>query len=276
MLHAVLKSTSIDRFEAELLLAHVLGKNREFVVAHPETKIPIFKHWYFLYLIKQRKKNVPIAYLTGHKEFFGLDFFVNKHTLVPRPETEVLVEMAINELQEKTLLVDIGTGSGCIPISILHTTQTKPIQTIAVDISQKALRVAKKNAQKHQTKITFLQGSLLEPLLKQKKLHDHSHIVITANLPYLTEQEFIDEPSIQHEPKSALVADQAGLDLYYKLLEQVIKNIEEKQSLSLYMEINPEQVETLTKKVYTLVPNAKIEIKKDPAGRDRVMQVRWN
>ena len=94
----------IDLKEAELLLAHVLKKPKEYIISHPETNVIFFASLKYKQLIKKRYKGLPIAYLTGHKEFFGLDFLVNKHTLIPRPDTEVLVDLAINHLQHSPLI----------------------------------------------------------------------------------------------------------------------------------------------------------------------------
>ena len=178
--------------DAEILFAHALKKPREFVIAHPEYRPTVWQHLKLKYYLQQRKKGMPIAYITGHKEFFGLDFIVNKHVLIPRPETEVLVEAVLHRLSEqrpanpeksgraelgagseqKILLIDVGTGSGCIPIATMKTLkqenaaaeQYKKITVCATDISQDALIIAKKNAKKHDVDITFLHGDLLEPI----------------------------------------------------------------------------------------------------------------
>ncbi|HRH23918.1 MAG TPA: HemK/PrmC family methyltransferase, partial [Candidatus Magasanikbacteria bacterium] len=221
---------SIDRFDAEILLAHVLKKPREFIIAHPEYLVTKIQNWKMNRLIRLRRQGIPYAHLTGRKGFYGFDFVINKHTLVPRPETELLVELVINSLihieksTEKITLIDIGTGSGCIPISILKSSAYSFTQSFAIDISKKALAVAKKNSKKHHTNITFLHGNLLEPLFKKNTFLDHhSNILLTANLPYLTQAQFDTEPTIQHEPIGALVAEDNGLKLYKELLDQINK-----------------------------------------------------
>jgi len=276
----------IGRVEAELILAHVTNKDRAYILAHPDGKINWLQRIKFNHLIRQRQKGVPLAYLTGHKEFFGLDFFVNKNVLVPRPETEILVESAIEiifNLQSSVTLIDVGTGSGCIPIAInktlqqLNTATNKQtgITTHAIDISHRALRVVKKNAKKHNVKINFHQGNLIEPIAKSSIFNLQSSLIITANLPYLTQKQFDDEKSIQKEPKLALVADNKnGLSLYEKLLTQLKSSIFNLQSsVTLLLEINPSQTTDIRALVKNIFPSAKIEIKKDLAGHDRVVTV---
>lgn len=277
-------SCIIDPHEAELLLAHTLGKPREFIVAHPEVKVGVFNYLKLKRLVHKRKRGVPVAYLTGHKEFYGLDFIVTKDVLVPRPETEVLADAVLDQLritnyELRITLIDVGTGSGCIPIAIIKTLKHENIKTIGIDISQEALKVARKNAEKHDVEIEFLHGNLLEPVLSRITYHIAHNIeplklIITANLPYLTDAQYRDEPSIQHEPKSALVADNDGLALYEKLLEQissfatcyVIR-------VTCFFEIDPSQSSRITMLINKYLPAAKVEIKKDLAGRDRVVIV---
>jgi release factor glutamine methyltransferase len=278
----ILKSSPLPSIEKELLIAHVIHKPREFVIAHPECKIGVYAYLKIKKLFRQNIKGIPLAYLTGHKAFYGLDFFVNKHVLIPRPETELLVELVLKKIKtlkkshNKIILADIGTGSGCIPISIAkNINKSKYSNYIATDISNKALHVAKKNAKKHNTDITFLHGNLFEPLSKKSEIiHYTSEIILTANLPYITEKQFQDEPSIQHEPKQALVAQDHGLALYKELLEQLhifLKN--NKSNITLYFEIDPTQTDTLSSHIKKVFPNTKIKTYKDLCGRDRTIEI---
>ena len=302
----------IDKLDTDLLLSFVLGKPREYFIIHGDETINAAITNKFNKLVKKRKTGVPLAYLTLHKEFFGLDFLVNKHTLIPRPDTEILVEQVIETINkhtchsrprlhegklrtgkpvliynqpptfldprfredDKLVLIDVGTGSGCIPISILK--NIKEIKTFAIDISKKALIIARKNAKKHGVKIKFLHGNLLQPFLNSKFQILNSSVIITANLPYLTEKQYKKEKSIKFEPKSALVAKKEGMALYEKLLNQV------KQLTNLvpspynlvpiiYLEIDPSQSEKITVLINKILPKAKIAIKKDISGCDRVV-----
>ncbi len=278
------KKYHLDLFDIQILLAHVLKKPREWVVSHPEFTLPWLANFKLQRLFRLRAKGVPIAYLTGHKEFFGFNFLVNKHTLVPRPDTEILVENVISVIApgrvgrehteaKQSLLIDIGTGSGCIPIAIQKTLQQKnpsyQLETIATDISKKALEVAKKNAQIHKTNITFLQGNLLEPIINKKIDLSNKQILLTANLPYLTQEQFDTEASIQKEPHSALVAEDNGLALYKRLLSQIQ---ETHIPLTAWFEIDPSQTTPLSKYIQDVFPHAKIQILKDLCDKDRVIQ----
>jgi len=159
----IAKSTnSIGKLDAELLLAFVLRKNREFVITHPNKKLSALEQFKFSRLVHKKKKGYSVAMLTGHKEFFGLDFFVNKNVLIPRPETELMAEKVLEIITPKTTLIDIGTGSGCIPIAIAKNTKLKKV--IVIDISKKALKIAKLNAQKNNVQIEFLKSNLLDKI----------------------------------------------------------------------------------------------------------------
>lgn len=265
----LLLESSVDRFDSELLLAFVLKQSREYIVTYPEKKVSFFQKYRFLSLVKKRASGIPLAYLTGQKNFFGLDFLVNKHTLVPRPDTEILVEKVLEELKNTSakILIDIGTGSGCIPISVAKNTNQN-IQFLATDISKQALKIAKQNAQKHNTKITFLQGNLLEAVFP--KNIPLQNIILSANLPYLTQEQFDEEKSIQQEPHSALVADDAGLALYKELLTQMQQN---NITGIFFFEIDPSQSHALSEYITKIFPNSKIQIIKDLCGRDRIVKI---
>ncbi|MBT3817205.1 MAG: peptide chain release factor N(5)-glutamine methyltransferase [Candidatus Magasanikbacteria bacterium] len=263
---------SIELFDAQLLLAHVINTSREFVIAHPEYKINCVKKFTYFQLVKKRNNGIPLAYLTCHKEFYGLDFFVNKYTLVPRPDTELMVDLVIKKIKEhkikNAMLLDVGTGSGCIPISIATKVN---IKTIATDISKKAIKVAKKNAEKHKVNLTCIHGSLLEQINDSLFLNNSS-LIITANLPYLTDEQFNKEPSIQHEPKNALVAADNGLALYKELLEQINKK-QITKPLTLFLEIDPTQSEKISIFIKKVFQKSSLHIHKDLSGHDRVVEI---
>ncbi|MDP2692552.1 MAG: peptide chain release factor N(5)-glutamine methyltransferase [bacterium] len=258
----------IPPLESEILLSSILKKPREYMLTHSDARVGYLKSYRFNNFVKKRNLGVPIAYLIGHKEFYGLDFEVNKYTLIPRPDTEILVENTISHISKNDTLIDVGTGSGCIAISVL---KKKKNTAYAIDISKRALTVAKKNARLHGVKINFLHGNLLQPL-KHKNIKTLKHIIITANLPYLTKKQFSSEPSIQYEPKSALVADKQGLALYEALLNQ-IKSISTSYKLQAtsYLEIDPSQTSEITLLIQKIFPEVKIEIKKDLAGHNRLV-----
>ncbi len=270
---------SLNKRDAEIILANLLGKNQTFVIAHPEYLVSFFIGLKFRALINKRTNGWPLAYLIGHKEFFGLDFLVNKHTLIPRPETEILVEAAIEKITKSkdfnTILIDIGTGSGCIPISIIKNLPANIVTGYALDISEKALKVAQKNAAQLQAHLEFLLSNLLADF-PIHILSSAEQIIITANLPYLTAEEFKNESTIQHEPYSALVAKENGLALYFELLTQ-LKNLPEKKNraVTLFCEINPNQVTSLQKAINNIFPQAFFLVRRDLAGLDRVLTASW-
>lgn len=271
------KYSSLDNLDLELLLAKSIHKPKNFILIHPEYRLSFLEKIYLAYFIYLRKRDYSVAAIIGHKEFYGLDFFVNKKVLIPRPETEKVVEEVIQEITNyklqitnKTILIDVGTGSGCIPISILKNIK-EPTQTFAIDISRPALQVAKKNARTHKVNINFLHGNLLEPILKSYKLQTNQ-LIITANLPYITEQQFQNEPSVQQEPKNALVADKQGLALYEELLKQ-IKLLPTPHNLLLLLEIDPSQTKAISNLIKQILPDAKIETKKDLVGLDRLVKI---
>ena len=276
-------SQNLPPLDSELLLSFVLHQLREFVITHPEFEITKKQETKYKTLIKKRASGIPLAYLTGHKEFFGLYFLVDKSTLIPRPDTEILVEGVIENIKDQRLkikdqrivLIDVGTGTGCIPISILKY-QSIQIPTLAIDKSKKALITARKNAKKHNVKIKFLQGNLLAPFLKScLMIHFPCSIIITANLPYLTNQQYLSNPDLKHEPKTALVAKNHGLFYYEQLLKQIndLRSSILGLQLTLFFEIDPSQSNQIKKLITHYLPQSKIEIKKDLAGRDRVVVI---
>lgn len=259
--------------EAEILLSFVLKKSREFILTHLEYKSTYYERKKLNKIIKERLKNKPIAYIIGKKEFYKLDFYVNKNVLIPRPETENIVYEALNIIKtfknKNIKIIDIGTGSGAIIIAIAKNARNNNF--FATDISRNALNVARKNAKKHKLdkKIKFLIGDLLKPIIKNLKnlKAPNNHTIITANLPYLTKQEFQKEKSIQSEPKTALISGKTGLKHY----EQFFKQLKHFQNFSVLIEFNPWQTKKIIKIIKQNIPKAKIEIKKDLQGLDRIM-----
>jgi release factor glutamine methyltransferase len=172
------KNIKSAQLEAGLLLAHLL-KKKEFLFTYPEKKLTTNQFNKYRALIKRRLNLEPIAYLTGHKEFYGLDFRVNKNVLIPRPETEMMVEETLKLITnnpQPTTIIDIGTGSGCIIIALAKELLNKELgikdyEFFAVDNSEAALVVAQKNAKLHgvEKKIKLLKGNLLKPLIHNSK-----------------------------------------------------------------------------------------------------------
>ncbi|MCX6781931.1 MAG: peptide chain release factor N(5)-glutamine methyltransferase [Candidatus Magasanikbacteria bacterium] len=276
------KSSPPDRIaEIEIIIGCATGRDRAFVLAHPEYKLTFWQYCKISKAIRQLREGLPLAYITGQKEFFGLNFIVNRHVLIPRPETELLVEETIKKIEKSRtiILIDIGAGSGCVPIAAIKTLKREGTETFAIDISRAALRVAKKNSKLRDVNIKFLRGSLLSPLIRRWKniTEGIESIIITANLPYLTNEQFAGEPSIQHEPKTALVADtKNGLTLYEKLFTQIAALPNNDVKLILLCEIDPRQSTAFSDLAKGYFPQASVEIKKDLAGRDRIINIEVN
>jgi len=265
--------SSKSSLEKELILAHAIKRDRVFVITRPDFLLTPLQYLHFKYYNYLLHRGYSVAAITKHKEFFGLDFFVNKNVLIPRPETELLVAEAIQEIstsQNNTLLIDVGTGSGCIPIAIVKNISPKT-KAIAIDISSLALRVAKKNIKKHQVNIELIKSNLLNSI-SHRNFNNFNNIIITANLPYLTDKQVKNESSIRKEPKLALIAEENGLDLYRKLLTQTA-NIFHHKPTTLFFEIDPDQKISIKNLIKEYFPSANIEIKKDLAGQDRLVKI---
>jgi len=301
----------IDNLDLELIIAHELKKSREFVLSYPEYRISENLIRQLAEKIARRRRGEPLAYILGHKEFYGLDFKVTKDTLIPRPETELLAELALRKIptyakasagKQETLLrqgfggqarnkkqkagiVDVGTGSGNIIISIAKAIESKNLLHAScymlhgIDISEKALKVASYNAKKHNlSKIKFVKSNLLGYFLKNNKtIKQFNNLIILANLPYLSKEIYSATlPTVKNfEPKSALYSPKAGLAHYEKLLKQIanLKNSCYTLQVSCFIELSPEQKKNLTFLIKKILPSAKIEFKKDLAGKWRVCKV---
>ncbi len=277
----------LDPLDLELLIAHILKKTREFVLAHPEYKLIRNQKLRIKNYVQRRMNHEPLAYIVGHKEFFGLNFAINKHTLIPRPETEQLVELTIQEsriINKELKIIDVGTGSGCIIVSIAaqlknQESRIKNYNLYATDISNKALEIAKRNAATHNVdkKIKFLRGNLLNPFIQNSKLKiKNSTILIVANLPYLSKEIYsaTSNDVKNFEPKSALYSSREGLAHYEKLFKQ-IKSIAANHKLrtTSYIEISPEQKPLLKKTIPKYFPDAKIKFDKDLSGLWRICKI---
>ncbi len=279
---AKIKSASLD---SEVLLAYVLQQPKSFLFAHPAYQPTAKRITAFRRLIKQRRLGRPIAYLTGHKEFYNLKFKVNRHTLIPRPETELMVEEIIQGLKGspgKNIFIDVGTGSGNIIISVLKNlpiNKKRSLTTIAVDKSAQALKIARLNAQIYRLrrKIIFARGHLLNPVKQHIPAKPANIFFIAANLPYLPlkiyRQNF---KLLKYEPKNALIAEQNGLDLYRRLLRQLKSLLPPlaQHGAVLYFEIIPFQRRALEKIILNLFPQAEIKTKNDLSGRTRLFIVK--
>ncbi len=199
---------SSARLDAELLLGHVLGKARLELYVHFQDAVPTDKLAAYRELIKRRAQRIPLAYLTHEREFMGLPFYVDTHVLIPRPETETLVEILESRQQGDAHILEIGTGCGAIAVSLA---KRKGWSVVATDISSEALEVARRNAESHKVadRIHFLQGDLFAPI-EQTAQYDW----VVSNPPYIpTDVLPTLEPELSHEPSIALDGGPDGLDM---------------------------------------------------------------
>lgn len=263
----------LEPAELDQILALAIHKKIEYIYKNPNKKIPASSKKTFDKLLRLRLANWPLAYLKGYKEFCGLKFRVNKNTLVPRPESELIVEEALKYTEDKHSVVDIGTGSGALILSLAKLSKTKA-NYLATDISAKALEVAKTNSRKLalKNKIQFKKSNLLpaSPSLGGKNIAPSKFDIVLANLPYLNKKQ-LKEPSIKKEPRLALLSGKDGLYHYRKLFTQIAKYLNKKYLILL--EINPEQKEEIEKIVSTNLPEAKIKFLKDLANNIRVVKI---
>jgi release factor glutamine methyltransferase len=196
-----LLTASVDAREARLLLAAASGFSEASVVAYPERELPPETQERFRHYVQRRSKGEPVAYILGHKEFYGLELAVNPAVLIPRPETELLVDLSLQ--REFSSAVDLGTGSGAIALALKR--MRPRARVVAVEASAAALVVARRNAVKHALEIEFRHGRWLEPLAGER------FDLIVANPPYVAEG----DPHLADlgfEPRSALLSGPDGLD----------------------------------------------------------------
>lgn len=202
---------SLALHEARLLLRHVLGVTAAALEAHPERKVSPADTAAFRALVARRAAGEPVAYLTGRREFYGLDFRVTPDVLIPREETELLVDLAL-ETQAARIL-DLGTGSGCLAIAVAK--QRPQAAVTAADASAAALAVARDNAVRHGVNIRFLQGDWFAPLAGER------FDLILANPPYVAERDpHLARGDVRFEPRSALAAGADGLDDIRRIVAQ--------------------------------------------------------
>jgi release factor glutamine methyltransferase len=206
----VIASSGIDAREARLLLAEVAGFSQASLAASPEQEIPFEVENAFLELIEKRKAGVPVAYLLGRKEFYGLELAVNPSVLIPRPETELLVDLALERRPASVL--DLGTGSGAIALALKF--HLKEARVVAVDADLSALHTAKRNAVRLNLEIDFRHGRWFEPVAGER------FDLIVSNPPYVAEL----DPhlaDLRYEPRGALVSGADGLDAIREIVPAV-------------------------------------------------------
>lgn len=263
-----LSAENIDspRLDAEILLAHVLGWRRLNLYIDADKTLPLGSVLRFNELLNLRRKKIPVAYLTGTREFMGLSFAVNENVLIPRPDTEILTELVgeyLRGIGGNVTFADLGVGSGAICVSILKFVKTA--RACAVDISAKALNVAQLNAQKFhvEDRAEFFCGDLFAPIEGRK------FNAIVSNPPYIPTRELETlQAEVQREPRLALDGGEDGLNFYRRIISDAPKFLLEGGALAVEVGINQSEA---VKNLFEAAGFVEVEIVRDLANIERVV-----
>lgn len=253
------RAAGVDRLDANMMLMALLKQGRSWLLAHDQDALPAsiiqtFEHW-----VTRRAQGEPLAYLLGDKEFFGLNLSVNPNVLIPRPDTEILVEWALDLIpsDQAWRVLDLGTGSGAIALAIQH--QRPQATVVAVDASAGALTTAQNNAQQLQLPVQFLLGSWLAPV--EGQVFD----LIVSNPPYIAEG----DPhltALTHEPITALTAGPDGLDDIRQIIRDAKSNL--KPGGWLLLEHGYDQADAVSQ-LLTQAGYAQVQTRKDLGEQNR-------
>jgi len=254
--------------DAQVLLAHILGKPRSWIIAHPEARLTKDQEIELQTALERLEIGQPLPYVLEHWEFYGLDFQISTATLIPRPETELMVEKAIGWLElhpEKNLVLDVGTGSGCIAVALAA--NLPGLQVVACDLSLAALQVAYQNVCRHglSRRVFCLQADLIPGLGRKVDL-------ICANLPYIPTEILLDLPVSRAEPHLALDGGLDGMSHIQNLLSDSPR-VMASDSL-LLIEIEAYHGSVVCNFAETIFPKGEINLLKDLAGHDRLIYVK--
>lgn len=278
----LLKEKKVEGPEAsaEFLLRQVIHEDKAYLFAHPEHKLTLTQTAKYRSWVEQREKHKPVWYITGKIEFLGLDLSVNENVLIPRPETELLVEKITEHFRDgfsPKRILDVGTGSGAIILSLANICYSSSgarsshicsnSKLFASDISKEALAVARKNAKSlgFLEKVSFKQGDLFAPWKGQK------FDLIVANLPYIPHEDMatLALDLIHYEPRTALDGGPEGLEIYKRFFEQVSEYLAPKGKV--FCEIGYDQGEKIRKFLADIIPKVEVTVLGDYADVDRIV-----
>lgn len=263
-----LEKNNQERFIAEYLLLEKKQWTKTDLLLNLKESMPLTEYNDYKTNLEKIILHVPVQYLIGSTEFYGRRFKVNEHTLIPRPETEELVDLIIKENSKKDLnVVDIGTGTGIIALSLSLDNPTWNI--VGLDISKEALKVAKKNNEELGGKVTFLESDVLSHYPRNDKVD-----IIVSNPPYISYEEWqdMDESVQKFEPKQALFADNNGLAIYEKIAKESTDLLAKDGKI--YLEIGYLQGESVSQIFKEAYPQKEIRVIKDLNGHDRIIEVK--
>ena len=252
-----------DSAEAEWLVALTLNIKRSEVYSLGESELTNQQQEALEEALKKRKQHIPLAYIIGDAEFYGLKFTVSENVLIPRPETEEVVSEALKYINSNSKVLDIGTGSGAIAVTVA---KKKGAKVAAVDISEKALEIARENAKNNQVNVEFMQSDVFSSL-KHKKFD-----VIISNPPYISESEYETlMPEVKNfEPKIALVAEDEGMSIYKQIINEAPEHLEKNGVIVFEIGYNQgKEIQKLLEKDFK-----EIKILKDLQGNDRIALAR--
>ncbi|WP_252501930.1 peptide chain release factor N(5)-glutamine methyltransferase [Sporosarcina sp. Marseille-Q4943] len=262
---SLLESKNLDKHAAQLLMEHVTQKSSAALLADLREPLTTEQHNDFWNKTEELLTGKPVQHIIGTEQFYGLSFEVNEHVLIPRPETEELVLGALERSRKfaECRVADIGTGSGAIAIAFKK--ERPDALVTATDISESALKVAKRNAKRNEVNIEFRLGNLTEPIEGEK------WDVFLSNPPYISweESEEMSSTVVDFEPHSALFADDDGL-FFYKQLAEKLPTLMNPRSL-IGVEIGYLQGQAVSELFQKAFPNARVTIEKDVNGKDRMI-----
>ena len=256
--------------DARLLLEYICRTDRNELIIHADRERSSIEEQFYKTVIEKRASHIPLQHITGEQEFMGLSFQVNAHVLIPRQDTEILVEEAMRYLGDGMRILDMCTGSGCILLSLLK--YSNECEGVGIDISREALKIAQENAQRLQLDAVFLEGDLFLPLknFKSERTLDTLFDMIVSNPPYI-ETRIIDTlmPEVRlHEPLGALDGGEDGLYFYRKIVAKAPKYM--RKGAYLFLEIGCAQAQAVTV-LMQAAGFVQIQVLKDYAGLDRVV-----
>lgn len=265
--------SSTPRLDAEVLLRFILGFNSTQLVIERSMEVSTEVYAEFLKLIERRSAGEPVAYLVGTKEFFGREFKVDTHTLVPRPESEHLVEEILQFVTQTRFrditILDLGTGSGILLITLIRELTDRGINArgVGVDISAEALKIAKKNADKicPRDSVAFRHGSWWQPIKSDERFN-----IVVTNPPYISIHDKNVSPETAFEPQRALYSGVDGLDDYRTIVSELSKHLEPNGMFC--GEFGHTQSKAIQEIISSACPNLSLSVIKDMAGHDRLFK----
>ncbi|XXM72833.1 peptide chain release factor N(5)-glutamine methyltransferase [Lysinibacillus sphaericus] len=262
-----------DENAGEIYLRHLLGVSRSQLFAEQRMTVPPETWEEFQEGIRQHADGVPIQHIIGFEEFYGRDFKVNEHVLIPRPETEELIYYGLERMKRlfprggSLRAADIGTGSGAIAVTLKLESTNPELEMLAVDISEEALAVAKENSRRLGAGVDFYRGDLLQPLVGKGVKLD----IMLSNPPYipLGDRETMSDVVVDHEPQLALFGGEDGYDLYRRFMEEL--PLVMKDTFLIGFEVGAGQGETVQDMLRSAFPDAEAEVVFDINGKDRMV-----